>query len=191
MGLHAKADTLLFENTLADSGGIGSFLGLGQELIVNTTTNLTGIAFDLSASNATTAEYMIWNGDNSLLLYTSQAVTVAKSTTKSWIEAPVSYTLNAGSTYFIAVLTAGNASLGNSNGPDVDSGFTAVTDNGDYRTYGAPQYFGNGDRDIALQLYGTQTASVTPSAVPEPGSMALLGTGMFGMVGSLRRRSIA
>jgi PEP-CTERM motif len=191
MGLHAKADTLLFENTLADSGGIGSFLGLGQELIVNTTTNLTGIAFDLSASNATTAEYMIWNGDNSLLLYTSQAVTVAKSTTKSWIEAPVTYTLNAGSTYFIAVLTAGNASLGNSNGPDVDSGFTAVADNGDYRTYGAPQYFGNGDRDIALQLYGTQTASVTPSAVPEPCSMALLGTGMFGMVGSLRRRSIA
>jgi hypothetical protein len=188
MGVNAKADTLLFENTAADSGGIASFLGFGQELIVSTTTNLTGIAFNLSATTATTAEYMIWNGDNSQLLYTSQAVAIAASTTKSWIEAPVSFTLNAGSTYFIAVLTSGNASLSNSNGPDVASGFTAVVDNGDYRNFAAPQYFGNGGRDIALQLTGTQNTTLDQSAVPEPGSIALLGTGLLGLAGTMRRR---
>jgi hypothetical protein len=188
-GVHAKADTLLFENTPADSGGIASFIGFGQELIVTTTTDLTGIAFDLSATTATTGKYMIWNSDNSQLLYTSSTVSIAASTTKSWIEAPVTYTLDAGSTYFIAVLTSGNASLGNSNGPDVDTGFTAVADNGVYNTFANPKFSNDyGSRDIALQLYGTQTASVTPSAVPEPGSIALLATGMLGLAGTIRRR---
>ena len=187
-GVHAKAETLLFENTPSGSGGIASFIGFGQELIVTTTTDLTGIAFDLSATTATTGEYMIWNGDNSQLLYTSSAVSIAASSTKSWIEAPVTYTLDAGSTYFIAVLTSGNASLANGGASDVDTGFTAVADNGDYKNFASPQFFGNGSGNIAVQLYGTQTASVTPSAVPEPGSIALLATGMLGLAGTIRRR---
>jgi hypothetical protein len=186
-GVHAKADTLLFENTLADSGTIG-FFGFGQELVVNTTTNLTGIAFDLSNSTAPTVKYMIWNSDNSQVLYTSAAVTIAASSTKTWVEIPVTYTLNAGSTYFIAIASSKNASLGNSNGPDVDTGFTAIANNSDYENYATPTYFGNGDRDLAVQLFGTQTASVTASAVPEPGSIALLGTGMLGLAGAVRRR---
>jgi len=190
-GVQAKAETLLFENTLADSGS-NSLLGLGQELTVNTTTDLTGIAFDLSTNNSTSPDvkYMIWNGDNSQLLYTSGAVAIATSTTKSWVEIPVTYTLNAGTTYFIAVLADAKTSIGLTALTDVNvnNGFTVISDNGDYSTYNSPKHTGNGTRSIALQLYGTQVASVTPSAVPEPGSIALLGTGLLGLAGTIRRR---
>jgi hypothetical protein len=190
-GVHAKAETLLFENTLADSGSNNLF-GLGQELTVNTTTNLTGIAFDLSTNNSTSPDvkYMIWSGDNSQLLYTSGSVAIVTSTTKSWVEIPVTYTLNAGSTYFIAALADAKMSIGLTGLTDVNvnDGFTVISNNGDYTTYNSPKFIGNGTRSIALQLYGTQVASVTQSAVPEPGSITLLGTGLLGLAGTIRRR---
>jgi PEP-CTERM motif len=190
-GVHAKAETLLFENTLSDSGSNNLF-GLGQELTVNTTTELTGIAFDLSTNNPTSPDvkYMIWNSDNSQLLYTSGAVAIATSTTKSWVEIPVTYTLNAGSTYFIAAIADAKMSIGLTALTDVNvnDGFTVISNNGDYSTYSSPKHTGNGTRSIALQLFGTQIPSVTPSAVPEPGSIALVGTGLLGLAGAGRRR---
>jgi len=68
--------------------------------------------------------------------------------------------------------------------PPIDyssNGLTAVTSgNSNYSGYGVPIFNGNGGAEIGLRL--------TEAAVPEPGTLVMLGTGALGLAGVLRRK---
>ena len=84
---------------------------------------------------------------------------------------------------FFGVISDSNADYGYIF-PPIDysnNGLTAVTTgNANYSNYNLPTFSGNGSAEIGLRL--------TAAEIPEPGSMMLLGTGVLGVAGVLRRK---
>lgn len=190
-GVHAKADPLLFDFTSAGGNSSSSPTGFSQGVTAGTTTQLTGIAFDLGSLAGADFEYLIFDANDSTLLYQSAAFTVAASTTTAWYEEQVSFTMQAGTKYYIGYLSNGRSFASFASGPFSENGIVAEDgNNGSDVLFATPRGGGSnhGTRDFALDLYGTQAADV--SAVPEPGSMALLGTGLLGLAGVVRRHSM-
>jgi hypothetical protein len=70
--------------------------------------------------------------------------------------------------------------------PTLDAAFASLTDNS--VTGLGSQYFNLAD---GPQMFSLSTGPASTAPVPEPGSLALLGTGLLGTVGVIRRRLTA
>ncbi len=178
----AFADQIIFD--LSPTNGVTSRAagsGVGQGVIVNTTQTINDMEFFLDSPNGGNFKFMIWNGTNDSLLYL-QEESVAPIQSMTWVSSPeFNFTLQAGNTYFFGVISDASADYGYIYPPInySNNGLTAVTSgNSNYSGYGIPNFAGYGAAEIGLRL----------SAVPEPGSIALLGTGVLGLAGVLRRK---
>lgn len=181
----AFADNLVFDLSPANgftSRSAGN--GIGQGVDVSTTQTINDMQFFLNLPNGGDLKFFIFNGTNDSLLYLQEETGIAASQNPAWISSPeFNFTLQAGSTYYFGVIADNDASIGYIFPPInySNNGLTARTDgNSNYSGYGEPVFSGNGSAEAALRL-GT-------SPVPEPGSMMLMGTGVLGLAGVLRRK---
>lgn len=160
--------------------------GPGQGVTVGTATDLTQIGFRLGSPNGGTLKFFIFDESNTNLLF-STTTTVGSIADHTLVTSnPFSFSLAAGQTYNFGVIS--DQAL------DVDYIFPAIaySENGitisgandNYANFADPVSVGRAATTMTLALYGTQGQST----VPEPGSMALLGTGLIGLVPMVRRR---
>jgi|GEM_PF-2047358 len=189
-GGYARADTLLFDQPAAADGSHSSpsATGFSQGVTVSVDTQLTSIAMDIGAQANADFKYLIFDASDSTLLYSSDAFTVSAATDPAWYKESVNFTLTAGSMYYIGYLSDGRSFGAYADSTDSENGLVGEDNhNGGSSLYATPRGLGNnhGIRNFALELYGT---NADVSAVPEPGSIALLGTGLLGLAGTMRRR---
>jgi hypothetical protein len=158
--------------------------GVGQGVIVGTTTTITDMAFHLSTADIGDLKFMIWNSGNSSLLFSSELSGVNVS--DAWVASnPFSFTLQAGTEYWFGIIADVGAYYDYIS-PTISysaNGLTADENgNSNYGSYANPGFAGSGGAEIGLRLTGGS------SGVPEPGSVFLLGSGVLGLAGVLRRR---
>lgn len=175
--------------------GVGSYTssngageGVGEGVDVATATTLTQFGFYVGTPHAlTSVKYLVYDATANALVYTqAKTVTAATADNTLVLSDPLAYALQAGRTYYFGVVANDSLDVSYSlvsptplsaNGLTLDdpnivfSGYTSPTT--DLSTAGA---------SIALQLYGTQTAST----VPEPGPLLLVSLGLAG-AGAARR----
>lgn len=191
-GGYAKADTLLFDQPAAADGShsSSSATGFSQGVTVSVDTQLTSIAMDIGSLSGADFKYLIFDASDSTLLYQSAAFTVAGSADTAWYKESVDYTLTAGTMYYIGYLSDGRSFGAYADSAVSENGIVGEANhNGAATVYANPtgQRTSHGIHDFALDLYGTQAAADV-SSVPEPGAIALLGTGLLGLAGAMRRR---
>lgn len=151
--------------------------GLGQGVSVSTTTTISGFSFFANLPDGGDGKFMIWNGDNSALLF-SQTVSIAASNTPSWtsMTGNIDFTLDAGSTYFFGFIGDNFIDVGFIFPvvPNSDNGLSAVeSGNSNYNTFAAPTFVGGGGAEIGLQISAVAT--------PEPSTWVMMGLGFAGL----------
>jgi hypothetical protein len=151
--------------------------GLGQGVSVSTTTTISGFSFFANLPDGGDGKFMIWNGDNSALLF-SQTVNIAASNTPSWTSTTgnIDFTLDAGSTYFFGFIGDNFIDVGFISPvvPSSDNGLSAVeTGNSNYNTFAAPTFVGGGGAEVGLQISAVAT--------PEPSTWVMMGLGFAGL----------
>ncbi|MFZ0704684.1 MAG: PEP-CTERM sorting domain-containing protein [Candidatus Korobacteraceae bacterium] len=177
----AFADNIVFD--LSPTNGTtsrGAGDGTGQGVSVQTTQTLSDVEFFLDSPNGGNFKYFVYDSTNTNLLFLT-TFHVDPIQQMSWVSTPVNFTLQAGNTYNFGVISDSSADYGYIFPPInySNNGLTAITTGNDnYSGYGVPVFSGNGAAEIGLRL----------SEVPEPGSMILLGTGVLGLAGVLRRK---
>lgn len=185
----AAASAQLLDTGVGNGTTYRTTAGVGQAVAVSTTTQLTTFGFYLGANAGTTVKYVIFNGSDNTLLY-SQTRTFTAAVAQGTLEltAPFTFTLVGGQTYYFGVLGNGgafNVSYFGANAATAAHGLAVSGTNVNYDTFAAPVYTVSGGATIALRLNGTQGPVTT---TPEPGTWALLGTGLATLAGVARRR---
>ncbi len=179
----AFADNIVFD--LSPTNGTtsrGAGDGTGQGVSVQTTQTLSDVEFYLDSPNGGNFKYFVYDSTNTNLLFLT-TFNVGPISQMTWVAAPVNFTLQAGQTYNFGVISDSSADYGYIFPPInySNNGLTAITTGNDnYTGYGIPVFSGNGGAEIGLRL--------SEASVPEPGSMVLLGTGVLGLAGVLRRK---
>lgn len=157
--------------------------GSGQGVVVDTTTLITRMGIYSRMPLGDNVKFMIWDDTNSNLLYVSQRY-IAPMAGPDWIYSdPFSFTAEAGHTYWFGVIPDDTVAYGFIV-PSVDyssNGLTATSQSAAYSNFDHP-YFSHAGAQIGLRLEGEQVAS------PEPATIVMLGTGVMGMAGTIRRK---
>lgn len=152
--------------------------GLGQGVGVSTTTTIAGFSFFANLPDGGDGKFMIWNGDNSAVLF-SQTVSIAASNTPSWVSTTgnISFTLDAGNDYWFGFIGNNFIDVGYifPIGAYSSNGLNALEDaNANYSFFDAPTFVGPGGAQVGLQI----SAAV---ATPEPSTWIMMGLGFAGL----------
>lgn len=161
--------------------------GPGQGVAVSQNLTVTDFAFLANMPNGGDVKFMIWNADNSSLLFSQTVNGVGASNSQSWLDSgPMSFSLAAGNTYYFGLIADNSIDIGYIYPPVTYSanGLTALTDgNSNYSNFTAPYSSGNAYAEIGLQI----------SAVPLPGAVTMFGAVLAGLglfAGRARRRIV-
>jgi PEP-CTERM motif len=179
----AFADQIVFDLSPATnftSRGPGN--GIGQGVSVQTTQTLSDMEFYLDMPNGGDLKFFIYDSTNTSLLFLNTVSNIAPIQNPTWVASPVNFTLQAGETYYFGVISDANTDIGYIYPPInySNNGLTALTSgNSNYTGYGVPVFSGNGAAQAALRL---------SESVPEPSSLVMLGAGVLGVAGMLRRK---
>jgi PEP-CTERM motif len=158
--------------------------GLGQGVIVSTTTTISGFSFFGNMPNGGDGKFMMWaptdDGDQTLLF--SQTDALPASGTASWISTTgnIDFTLEAGSTYYFAFMGNNLIDVGYifplPATPPSSNGLTAVeTGSTNYGFFDAPKFQGGSGFGVGV---GLQISAVT---APEPSTWVMMGLGFAGL----------
>jgi hypothetical protein len=187
----AQASTIFDLSPTNGTTSRGSDSGPGQGVSVSTTTTITGFSFYANLPGGGDAQFMIWDGTNSTLLF-DQADPFAASGTPNWIgtSGNINFTLDAGNTYWFGIIADSPIDVGYIFPPVAYSsnGLSAVTTgNVNYITYAVPTFDPSnpGSAEIGLQISGST------SAIPEPSTwaMGLAGFAFIAALGWRRNKS--
>lgn len=179
------------------------------------TTTLSGISFDLGVPAGLEFQVFVAPWDNSsydilggtgAILYTSSTLTSATSNMVPYILNGLSVPVTAGDMYVLGVTVDNNYGADSSSGAGAMGGnifangnstnyFVWSNDGGDISVLASNWNIqgcaGNGGScgQGAFQVgFDGSSVSAPPSVAPEPGTMALLGSGLLSLLGLARRR---